>query len=62
LVLGVVNFDQILDNGTRFPESEVGIWVMDGWQPAVGVDGEILRFLDIRQRGCDYFVRKIEFF
>ena len=44
-----------------FPERDAGVGVVDGWEPAVGVDGQVLGLLDVRERNGDYFVREVEF-
>jgi hypothetical protein len=36
--LGVVLLDEVLDDGTRFPQCEVGVWVYDCGHAAVGVE------------------------
>lgn len=37
-VLLVVVLDKILDNGTRLPQSQVGVGILDGWETSIGVD------------------------
>ena len=57
----VIALDQILKNRTRLPQSDVSIGIVDRWQPTVGVDGEVIRFFDIRERNGNCVVRKAEF-
>jgi hypothetical protein len=37
-LLRVVLLDEVLDDGSRFPQDEIGVWVFDGGVAAVGVD------------------------
>ena len=61
-VLRVVALDEILDNGTGLPESDVRIGVVDGWQATVGIDGEVLRGFDMLELDSRVnVVRKAEF-
>ena len=36
---GIVGREQVLDDRAGFPEGNVGVWVGDGGDAAVGVDG-----------------------
>jgi len=60
-VLLVLLLDEVEDDGTRLPEGEVGVGVLDGWQAAVWVDGEIRWFLDVFPWDPNCLVRKAEF-
>ena len=60
-LLRVVAIDQILDNGTGLPQSNAGIGVVDGWQPTVGINGDVLGLLDIRERNSVDLIWKAEF-
>ena len=61
-VFRVVALDEILDDGTGLPQGDVGVGVVDGWEPTVGVDGEVFGLLDIGESDGDDFVRETEFF
>ena len=65
-VAGVVGCEEVLDDGAGFEEGDVGVWVGDGGDAAVGVDGfegfccfvcqrsllfSLRVFLDIGKRG-----------
>ena len=49
LVLCVVLVYQVLDDGAGLPDCKVGVWVVYGWHAAIGVDGEIFGFLEVRE-------------
>lgn len=38
-VVFVVCFDEVFDDGAGFPQGESGVWVVDGGQTTIGVDG-----------------------
>jgi len=47
LVLLVVALDKVLDNGAGLPKGNVGVGIVNGGNPAVRVDGEILGLLNV---------------
>jgi len=49
LVRLVVALDEVLDDGAGLPEGDARVGVVDGGEPAVGVDGEVLGLLEVRQ-------------
>ena len=54
---GVVGGEQVFDDGAGFPEGEGGVWVCDGGDAAVGVEGfEGLCFVDCLASGREWFV------
>ena len=59
-VFGVIALDQILENGTGFPQSEAGIGVLDSWHAAIRVDGEEIGLLDLRELERDNLVGEAE--
>ena len=58
----VVLRNQILDNGARFPDCNVRVRVMERREAAVGVQGEILGFLDAVHGNVLGFEGEVEFF
>lgn len=38
LVVLVVLFDEVLEDGARFPDGDARVWVLDGGDTAIGVD------------------------
>lgn len=54
----VVLFDEVLDDGPGLPQGNVGVWVVDGRQASVGVDGQVFGLLDIGQGHDDGLVGK----
>jgi len=62
LALRVVALDEVLDDGARLPDGDAGVGVVDGWEPAVGVDGEVLGLLDVCHRDGFGFVGDPELF
>ena len=47
LVVLVVLLHEVLDDSARLEQRQVGVGVVDRGQAAVGVDGRVLRFLDV---------------
>ena len=45
-MLLVVDLDQVLDDGSGLPQNDVGIGVVDGWYPTVGIYGYVLGVFD----------------
>ena len=60
LVVLVVGGDEVLENGAGFPEGEACVGVLDGGDPAVGVDGGVGGLLDVVPGDRDDFVREAE--
>lgn len=60
-MLLVICFDQVLENGARFPDGDSGVGVFDGGNATVDVDGFERRLLHVRELEELGLVRKIEF-
>jgi len=46
-VLGVVCLGEVFDDGTRLPQVDTGIWVLDGRNTSIDAEGLIWIFLQI---------------
>lgn len=46
LVFLIIRIDDVLDDGARFPQCDASIWVLDGWQSAIWVEGGVRFLLD----------------
>lgn len=46
-MLGIVGVDDVLEDGTGFPEGQAGVGVLDGWGSAVRVDVDEGGLLDV---------------
>ncbi len=51
----VVALDQVLNDSTGLPWSEVGVGILDGWDSTIRVNGDELGFFDICERDGIYF-------
>jgi hypothetical protein len=60
LVVLVVGLRQILQNGARLPQREVCVRVLERRQPAVDVDGKVVRLLDVVERDVYRLIRESE--
>ena len=61
LLLRVVAFNQVFDDCSGLPESEVRVGIMDGGNATVGVDSKILGLLHICEWDSDDLVWDFEF-
>lgn len=61
-VVRVVALDEVFDDGAGLPEGDVCVRVVDGWEAAVGVDGDVGGGFDVGDGDRDYFVGQVEFF
>ena len=50
-----------MDNGTRFPDGEVGVGVVEGREAAIGIDGSVRGLFDGGERDRDGGIGNREF-
>ena len=53
---GVVALDEVQEDGAGFPDRDVGVWVDEGGDAAVGVHGEVFGGLDVGHFGGGEFI------
>lgn len=54
--------DQVVNNGTRLPQSDSSVGVLDGWCPAIGVDTDEWLLLKDREVHVLRLIRNTQLF